>query len=262
MTNTTSVDGKLKFVGIVTLLFAASTSATMAWSASMSSMGGMPMPGGWTMGATWMRMPGQTWPAAAASFVGMWVVMMAAMMLPSLVPTLWRYRQAVGRARNPRVWRLTTLVGAGYFVVWTGFGIVAYPFGVALTKIEMQQPALARAVPVAIGVVVLIAGALQFTGWKARQLACCREIHACGCALSTDAKAAWRCGLRLGLHCCYCCAGMTTMLLVVGVMDVRVMAFVTAAITIERLAPRPARVAAGLGAVVVGLGLALIVKTI
>ena len=60
----------------------------------------------------WMRMPGQTWSAAAASFLGMWVVMMVAMMLPSLVPMLWRYRQAVGRTGETRLGRLTMLVGA------------------------------------------------------------------------------------------------------------------------------------------------------
>ena len=45
------------------------------------------MPGGWTMAMAmaWTRMPGQTWPGAAASFLGMWVVMMVAMMLPSVV---------------------------------------------------------------------------------------------------------------------------------------------------------------------------------
>ena len=63
----------------------------------MSAMGAMPMPGGWTMSMAWTRMPGQTWSGAAASFLGMWVVMMVAMMLPSLAPMLWRYRQAVGR---------------------------------------------------------------------------------------------------------------------------------------------------------------------
>ena len=228
----------------------------------MSSMGEMPMPGGWTMTMTWMRMPGQTWPGAAASFVGMWGVMMAAMMLPSLVPMLWRYHQAVGGQNHTRVWRLTTIVGAGYFVVWTAFGIAAYPLGVALATFEMQQPAVARAVPAAIGVVVLVVGALQFTEWQRRQLACCREMQACGCALPADTRTAWRCGLRLGLHCCSCCAGLTTLLLVAGVMDVRVMAFVTAAITIERLAPGDAQVARALGAVVVVVGLVLIVKTL
>jgi hypothetical protein len=161
----------------------------------------MPMPGGWTMSMAWMRMPGQTWPGAAASFLGMWVVMMVAMMLPSLVPVLWRYRQAVGRTGEARLGRLTALVGVGYFFVWTVFGMAAFPLGVALAAIEMRQPALARAVPVVVGVVVLIAGALQFTAWKARHLACCREAPGRGRTLPTDTGTAWRQGLRLGLHC-------------------------------------------------------------
>src|SRR6187397_885462 len=98
------------FVGIAALLFAVSAAVTIVWCTSMSAMGGMPMPGGWTMSMAWMRMPGQTWPGAAASFLGMWVVMMAAMMLPSLVPMLWRYRQAVRRSGGARLGRLTTLV--------------------------------------------------------------------------------------------------------------------------------------------------------
>ena len=76
------------FSGILALIFAASAAATIAWSVSMSAMGGMPMPGGWTMSMTWMKMPGQTWPCAIASFLGMWLVMMVAMMLPSLAPML------------------------------------------------------------------------------------------------------------------------------------------------------------------------------
>src|SRR6185436_5751056 len=91
------------FLGVSALLFAASAAVTIFWCASMSAMGGMPMPGGWTMSMAWMRMPGQTWTSAAASFVGMWVVMMVAMMLPSLVPMLRRYRRAAGRGEAPRV---------------------------------------------------------------------------------------------------------------------------------------------------------------
>ena len=59
------------FFGVSTLLFAASAAVTIVWCASMSAMGEMPMPGGWTMSMAWMRMPGQTWPGAAASFLGM-----------------------------------------------------------------------------------------------------------------------------------------------------------------------------------------------
>jgi predicted metal-binding membrane protein len=248
------------FLGVSALLFAASAAVTIVWCGSMSAMGGMPMPGGWTMSMAWMRMPGQTWPGAAASFLGMWVVMMVAMMLPSLVPMLSRYRQAVGGASDAHPGRLTVLVGVGYFLVWTVFGMAAFPLGVALAEVEMQQPALARAVPIAVGVVVLIAGALQLTSWKARHLACCREAPGPGPTLPADARTAWRHGLRLGLHCSYCCAPLMTILLVIGVMDLGVMAVVTAAITVERLAPAGERVARALGAVVVGAGVFLIAR--
>ena len=245
------------FLGVSALLFAASAAVTIVWCASMSAMGEMPMPGSWTMSMTWMRMCGQTWPGAAASFLGMWVVMMVAMMLPSLVPMLWRYREAVGRTGETHLGRLTALVGMGYFFVWTAFGMIAFALGVALATVEMQLPLLARAVPIASGVVVLIAGALQFTEWKAHRLACCREAPGCGRPLPADASTAWRLGLRLGLHCTTCCGGLTAILLVIGVMDLRAMAAVTAAITVERLAPAGERVAQAIGAVVVGAGLFL-----
>jgi predicted metal-binding membrane protein len=248
------------FLGVSALLFAASAAVTILWSASMSAMGGMPMPGGWMMSMAWMRMPGQTWPGAAASFLGMWVGMMVAMMLPSLVPMLERYRQAVGRPGETRLGRLTALAGIGYFFVWTLFGMAVFPLGVALAEIEMQQPALARAVPIAVGVVILIAGALQFTAWKAHHLACCREAPGRGCMLPADAGTAWRHGLRLGLHCSCGCAGLTAVLLVIGVMDLRAMTVVAAAITVERLAPAGEYVARAIGSVAVGAGLLLIAR--
>src|SRR5262245_44484646 len=212
------------FFGVSALLFAVSAVITIIWCGSMSAMGGMQMHGGWTMSMAWMRMPGQTWSAAAASFLGMWLVMMVAMMLPSLVPMLRRYRQAVGGIGETRLGWLTAIVAGGYFIVWTVFGMAAFPLGVALAAIEMQQPALARAVPITVGVVVLIAGALQLTAWKAHHLACCREAPGRGRTLPADVGTAWRHGLRLGLHCSYCCAGLMAVLLVIGVMDLRAMA--------------------------------------
>jgi predicted metal-binding membrane protein len=249
-----------RFLVVSALLFAASATITFVWCGSMSAMQETPMPGGWSMSMAWMRMPGQTWPGAAASFVGMWVVMMVAMMLPSLVPMLWRYRRAVCSTGEARLGRLTTIVGLGYFAVWTAFGVAAFSLGVALTALEMQSPALARAVPLAVGGVVLIAGGLQFSAWKAHLLACCRGASLRGATLSCDAGTAWRHGLRLGRHCCHCCAGLMSILLVVGVMDLRAMAVVAAAITVERLAPGGERVARVIGAVAVVMGLSLIAR--
>ncbi len=240
------------------LLFTASAAATIGWHAAMPAMGAMPTPCGWTMPMAWMRMPGQTWSGAAASFLGMWVVMMVAMMLPSLVPMLWRYRQAVGRTGETRLGRLTALAGVGYFFVWTVFGLAALPLSVALAAIEMQLPTPARAVPVMIGVVLLIVGAIQFTAWKAHHLACCREAPGRGRPLPADIGTAWRHGLCLGWHCVQNCAGLTAILLAVGIMDLRAMAVVTASITLERLAPAGEWVARAVGAVAVGTGLILI----
>jgi predicted metal-binding membrane protein len=219
----------------------------------------MLMPGGWTMSMTWMRMPGQTWPGMAAMFIGMWVVMMVAMMLPSVAPMLWNYHQAVVKTRVPRPGWLSALAGVGYFFVWTVFGLAAFLMGAALATIEMRQPALSRTVPLAVGIVVLIAGVWQFTTWKARLLACCRDTSGLGIT-SVSAGAALQHGVQLGLRCGPCCANLMVILLVVGMMDLRVMAVVTAAITIERLAPTGERVARAIGAIVVAGALLLIAR--
>lgn len=245
--------GQRAFNGGLALLFAASAAATIDSCRSMSSMGGMTMPGDWTMSMAWMRLPGQSWPDAAASFLGMWIVMMIAMMLPSVAPVLSRHRQGLGERGATQLNAMTALAGAGYFLVWTLIGLAAFPLGVALANLEMRSPAIARWMPVAAGVVVVMASALQFTAWKARQLACCRHssvvdhaVRADSCCRSRAAPGAvdsLRFGLRLGMRCSYCCAGQTAVLLVLGVMDLRVMAVVTAATTLERLAP-PGRLAA------------------
>jgi predicted metal-binding membrane protein len=132
--------------------------------------------------------------------------------------------------------------------------------GVALAEVEMQRPAVARAVPIAVGVVVLIAGALQRSAWKMRHLACCLESPGRGGTLPADASTAWRHGLRLGIHCTCCSGGLMAILLVTGVMNLGAMVIVAAAITLERLAPTGERVARVIGAVVVGTGVFLVTR--
>ncbi len=248
------------FLGVSALLSVASAALTVRWCESMTATEAMRMPGGWTMSMAWMRMPGQTWLGATASFFGMWVAMMVAMMLPSLVPMLRRYREAVGKTGETRLGRLTALVGAGYFFVWTMVGIAVFPLGVALAAIAMRQAALARAVPIAAGAAVLIAGFVQFTEWKTRYLTCCRQTPGHVGKLTPNTGTAWRLGVCLGIHCGYCCGNLMAILLMIGVMDLRTMAVVTATITVERLAPAGERVARAIGAVAVGGGLFLIAR--
>ncbi|MGH8779680.1 DUF2182 domain-containing protein [Paraburkholderia sp.] len=249
------------FIAVTTLLFAAGVGMTLVHHTSMSAMNGMPMPGGWTMSSMWMRVCGQTWIDVAASFAGMWIAMMTAMMLPIVAPTLWRYRAALDTTDKAHADRLTVCVGAAYFVVWTAFGMTVFPLGVALTMLDMHIPVLARAVPVASGIVVLVAGASQFTSWKMRRLACCSNTPGKR-PLAANTGTAWRYGLSFGLHCVYCCAGPTAVLLVAGIMNLHAMTVVTVAIAAERLAPAGKRVARAIGAVAIGAGLFMIARSI
>ncbi|HTB69099.1 MAG TPA: DUF2182 domain-containing protein [Steroidobacteraceae bacterium] len=234
------------FLGTSALLFASGVVVTVRGCMSPS------MP--------WMWMPGQSGPAAITAFLGMWLAMMVAMMLPSLLPMLWRYRRAVGRAGETRLGRLTVLVGVAYFAVWSALGMVAFALSAILTQVEMRAPEVVRAIPFAEGGLFLIVGALQFTAWKAHHLACCRGIPGQELTLRADAGTAWRHGLRCGLHCSYCCAGLMAVLFALGIMDLRAMAVVTVAITLERLAPGGERVARAIGAVVIGAGLLVLAR--
>lgn len=248
------------FLWISALLFIASAAGTIWWCGSMS--GGMPMPGGWIMSMAWMRMPGQTWPGAAACFLGMWVVMMLAMMMPSLVVMLTRYRRSLSLSGENRLGGLTALAGAGYFFVWTIFGLAAYPLGVVMAAVEMRWPALARSVPAATGVVLLIAGCIQFTAWKSRQLRCCLEAPDWTRSPAKDYRNAWRHGIRLGVHCTLCCSSFMMVLLVSGVMDIGVMAILAAAITLERLIPKSKFAAYASGAVISVAGMLIIARAL
>jgi predicted metal-binding membrane protein len=224
------------FFGVSALLFAASAALTIVWCASMSAVGEMPM-------------PGQTWPGAAASFLGMWVVMMMAMMLPSFVPALLGYRRLLRQAHVRRLGTPTVLAGVGYFLVWASFGAVVYLVSVGLMTAEMRWPALRSLVPGAGGAVLLVAGALQLTAWKTRQLERCRGDLLCGRAPSGTGWNACRHGVRHGVHCCLCCAGFMLALLGYGMMDLGAVAGIAALITLERVATRPEHVARAAGIV-------------
>jgi predicted metal-binding membrane protein len=226
------------FFGTAALVFGIAAAATLHGCRSMS------MPG--------MRMPGQTWPGFVATFLGMWLAMMMAMMLPTLVPTLCRYRRALRMTGETGLGRLTALVGVGYFAVWSALGVAACALNAALATLPTWVPAA--------GALLLIAGLLQFTEWKAHHLACCRTAAGHDRNLQPHTRAAWQFGLRGGLHCCYCCAGLTAALVALGVMDLRAMTIVTLAITTERLAPSGERVARAIGAVAVVAGLVLIAR--
>ena len=169
---------------------------------------------------------------AVAGFVGMWAVMMIPMMLPSLAPSL----RACGSMSA------AAFAGSGYFLVWTAAGLVAYP----LHRVAVHGSLIA-------GIVVVAAGLVQLTAWKARRLAGCQVAHV------SKASAPWRHGLRLGVDCVARCANLTVALVAVGAMDLAAMVLATAAITAERYAPRTAK---AIGALVVSIGALMVARAL
>src|SRR5207247_9730492 len=154
------------FLSLSTLLFMASGAVTIHRSLTMA--GGTAMRGGWILSRVWMRMPGETWAGSGVRFVAMWLVMMVAMMLPPLVPMLASFR------RN----RLAALSGVAYFSVWALVGALVYVLGRGVGRAWLAWPVVARLAPLATGAALLLAGAVQVSAWKARQLAVCRACRA------------------------------------------------------------------------------------
>ncbi|MDF3086221.1 DUF2182 domain-containing protein [Burkholderia sola] len=251
--------GPRAFGAAVAAVFALAAMALLAQHAAMAAMGGEPMPGGWMASAAWLRPCGQGAGRAFAAFAGMWGAMTVTMMLPVLAPQLWHYRQRIGSHAAARPAWLVVVAAAGYFSGWIALGALVFPAGAALTTVAARLPTLARAMPFVAGAVVLAAGALQFSGWKARRLACCRHAAAHGGHVPRAAAVpAWRYGVHVAIRCGACCGNLMAVALAAGMMDLRVMAAVAVAIVAERVAPAGARVARIVGCGVVAAGIAMV----
>jgi predicted metal-binding membrane protein len=224
------------FAAVAVLLFAASVAGSALRYTSMSAMSGTPMPGGWTLSAAWLPLCGRTWLQTAVSFVSMWATMMPAMMLPALAPMLWRECESSILQSG----LLIISTASGYFLAWLLAGIVLFPLGAAFAALALRMPALARAAPLAAGVVVSGAGILQCTTWKAKRLACCRlvraRVRACHHASPVSAVEGICEGMRLAVVCGLCCSNWMAVLLATGVMDRHATLIVSAAIAVERIA--------------------------
>ena len=251
----------LVFFGTAALLFAAATAAAILSCATMAAMGAVPMAGGWLLSGIWLPLCGQSWFETAACFLGMWCVMMVAMMLPSLAPALWRYREAAFVSGVNRPGGLAAIVGTSYFAVWTGFGLLTFLLGASLAQAALQFPSLARLGPLAAALAILLAGLAQASRWKAQLLADCHRAPRAS-RPHPDATAAVGDGTILGLRCCLSCIGPMAALTAGGLMDLRLMAVITIATTAERLLPAETRVADVIGVIMTAAGLLLLVQVL
>ena len=172
---------------------------------------------------------------ALLPFVGLWVVMMAGMMLPSVAPVavLWTRLISGASAGLGRVVRMSLFLG-GYLLVWAGFGAVAFAALAGSGRLLTASPAAAKWLGVAI---FLAAGIYQLTPWKDWCLRRCRSpIGALMYYLGFRGRGRdVRVGLHHGATCAGCCWGLMIVLIAVGVMNVAVMAALAVVIFTEKL---------------------------
>ena len=247
--------GSLRSFYVCTFVIFLATAALTLSSARMMT-GVMPMPGGWTMGMAWMRMPGQGWLSAGTMFATMWIAMMVAMMLPSSLPMLLLYRRVITFRGEAHVGALTSLMASAYFTVWAVFGIVAYGIGVTIARAAMSSPAVSRVVPIAAGGALILAGIYQLTPWKSACLKHCRDpLELVAHHLHHGWRGAVSLGLHHGLFCTGCCWALMLMQLVMGVMNLSAMAVIAAVIALEILMTRGERIARIVGVVSIVAGI-------
>jgi predicted metal-binding membrane protein len=165
------------------------------------------------------------------SFAAGWTLMMAAMMLPSVLPLLYRFGQEVERRRH---WPLAAgLLGLTYLTVWLGFGLVLYTIYTALGMPWPNQPVIGAAV---IG----LAAIYGLTPPKQAAQARCRELCALHEALPFNVfRAGAVAGFRYGLSCLGCNALLMAAMLAVGMTNLAWAVLVSAFAVLYRFVPRP-----------------------
>jgi predicted metal-binding membrane protein len=172
---------------------------------------------------------------ALVPFLGLWVVMMTAMMLPSVAPVavLWSRLISGASAGAGRVVRMSAFL-AGYLLTWAGAGVVAFAALAGAGRLLAASPVAAKWLGAGI---FIAAGVYQLTPWKDWCLRRCRSpIGALMYYLGFQGRSRdVRVGLHHGATCAGCCWGLMIVLIAVGVMNVAVMAAVAAVILVEKL---------------------------
>ena len=264
---------------VVTLAVVALVSAGL-WVALWQSMGGTPMqtragmmPGiADAASSAFLTAPGMFgtpeapgWSVAPlASTALMWLLMMAAMMLPSAAPMLAVYAGLA--AREDRGAALALRVGLfalGYLLLWAVFAVTAAVGQSALREGAYLTVGGTLAAPVAASVLLLIAGAWQFMPMKKLCLRHCRHpLHYLMLHWREGTRGAFPLGARHGLYCFGCCAAFMGLMFVFGAMDVLWMAAIAVYFLAEKVLPRERLWGRATGALLIAAGAAMLAREV
>jgi len=233
----------------VSLATAVLGAAFVAWLVTVQRMEGMNGGPGTDLGAL-------GW------YVGVWVTMMAAMMLPAVLPVVLLY----ARVSSERTRRGVAAVGtpvflAGYLAVWTAFSLLATLLQVALEQASLLTPMMASANKSVSAAVLVAAGIYQWLPLKQACLRNCRNpVQFFVARWRRGVSGAFRMGAVSGAYCVGCCWVLMLLLFVAGIMNLLWVALIAGFVLVERLLPA-GRVTSSVAGVALALsGLALLIK--
>jgi predicted metal-binding membrane protein len=230
----------------VLVVLAAGCWAILIWQAQGMSMQGV----GLTMGM------------GAALFIGIWVVMMVAMMFPAAAPMILGFaRIQDGKRRQGRPFVPTWVFTGAYLLIWALVGVVAYLVAVGADRLGGQSGWLMDNGPRLGGALLIAAGVYQFTPLKRVCLTKCRSPLAFIMFSWRDGYAgALRMGVTHGLYCCGCCWLLFAILFPLGMMNIAVLALVALLIFGEKVLPYGDRLAWVAAVVLISYGLAVLIS--
>ena len=182
------------------------------------------------------------------SFAVSWVVMMAAMMLPSAVPVILEFARTAERRRR---WQLATgVLAVTYLVVWLIFGVVSYAIYTAVGMPWRNQT-------VVVGVVLALAGIYSLSPIKRASQARCRELCALHGPLPFNLmRSAVVAGARYGVSCLGCSGALMVAMVLLGMSSLSWAVILGLIVLVYKLSPPlPIRYELALSAALVGLGM-------
>lgn len=202
---------------------------------------------------------GTPWPVALVVFIASWQLMTTVMMLPTSLPMVRAFAATAVRQPRPRAAMAAFL--SGYFVIWTGFAIVALAGDAGLHWLVDRWSWLADRPWLISGGVLIGAGAFQFSPLKERCLSECRSpVQFLWRHYHRGVAGAWRLGLRHGLFCLGCCWALMLIMFAVGVGSLAWMAALTGVMVVEKTSRFGRRLVPVVGAVLMAWGALVILR--
>jgi predicted metal-binding membrane protein len=195
-------------------------------------------------------------PDSFAATFAMWAIMMVAMMLPAVTPTIASFAAVQRRSKSGFAAAAdAALFAAGYFVPWTIFSLMATAAQWGLAKEQLLSPEMTITSTILGAALFIAAGGYQFTAMKVTCLAKCRAAQ----VPVERRRTPLIMGLEHGIACVGCCWVLMTLLFVFGVMNLLWVAAVALYVLVERLYVRGPNAAAVAGLVMVASGVLLFI---